>query len=109
MLEAGARLFNQRGYRQTSLDDIAEALNVSKRTLYYYIDSKEDILFGCMMLALQFVHQAIGSTSDKSVPVMTRIETVIAGYVEWVGTDLGRMSGADPGLFTVGRKAKRAS
>jgi AcrR family transcriptional regulator len=38
-------LFAQRGYEQTTLADVADAANVSKRTIFAYFDSKEDILF----------------------------------------------------------------
>ncbi len=38
-------LFAQRGYDETTLDDIAEAADISKRTIFSYYQSKEDILF----------------------------------------------------------------
>jgi AcrR family transcriptional regulator len=38
-------LFVERGYEHTTLADIAEAANVSKRTIFAYFESKEDILF----------------------------------------------------------------
>jgi AcrR family transcriptional regulator len=37
-------LFLERGYDETTLDDIAEAADVSRRTIFAYYDSKEDIL-----------------------------------------------------------------
>ena len=38
-------LFAERGYQATTLDDIAEAAEVSTRTIFSYYASKEDILF----------------------------------------------------------------
>jgi AcrR family transcriptional regulator len=38
-------LFEERGYHATTLDDIAEAADVSTRTIFSYYPSKEDILF----------------------------------------------------------------
>lgn len=39
------QLFAERGYEQTTLADIADEANVSKRTIFAYFESKEDILF----------------------------------------------------------------
>jgi AcrR family transcriptional regulator len=44
LAETGLRLFLERGYDQTTLDAIAEAAGVSRRTLFHYFDQKEDIL-----------------------------------------------------------------
>ena len=39
------QLFAERGYEETTLADIAEAADVSPRTIFAYYESKEDILF----------------------------------------------------------------
>lgn len=44
VLEAGKRLFLEQGILQTSMEQIAEAVPVSKMTLYNYYHSKEGLL-----------------------------------------------------------------
>lgn len=38
-------IFNERGYAATSVEDVAAAVGILKGSLYYYIDSKEDLLY----------------------------------------------------------------
>lgn len=44
VLEAGKRLFMEQGILQTSMEQIAEAVPVSKMTIYNYYQSKEGLL-----------------------------------------------------------------
>lgn len=43
VLDAAVRVFAQRGYRGTRLEEVAEAAGVTKGTIYYYFRSKEDL------------------------------------------------------------------
>ncbi|SEB56246.1 TetR/AcrR family transcriptional regulator [Rhodobacter sp. 24-YEA-8] len=44
LLEAAGKLFYAEGLRAVSMDDIAEAAGVTKRTLYYHFRSKDDLI-----------------------------------------------------------------
>ena len=52
-------LFNQRGYHATTLAEIAEAADVSTRTIFAYYPSKEDILFSEFPALLDAVGAAL--------------------------------------------------
>ena len=43
--KAAARLFNEKGYLETSMDDISNAAHLSKGGIYHYFSSKDEILF----------------------------------------------------------------
>lgn len=45
VLEAATRVFHAKGYAASSIQDVADELGILKGSLYYYIDSKEDLLF----------------------------------------------------------------
>ena len=44
IIEKGLKLFVKNGYEATTLDAIAEAAGISRRTVFYYFKSKEDVL-----------------------------------------------------------------
>jgi len=89
ILLAGAKLFNDQGYERTSLDQIAKALNITKRTIYYYVQSKEDILFECNKLGLEFIEEITVKCADKSRNPLDNVEFLIFEYAKWITDDLG--------------------
>jgi TetR/AcrR family transcriptional regulator, cholesterol catabolism regulator len=55
---AAVKLFEQKGYHATSVQDIADEVGLQKGSLYHYIHSKEDLL-------LQIAHQAITEFNQR--------------------------------------------
>lgn len=55
---AAVKLFEQKGYHATSVQDIADEVGLQKGSLYHYIHSKEDLL-------LQIAHQAISDFNHQ--------------------------------------------
>jgi len=47
ILHAALRAFRERGYYATTLDDIADQLDIRKTALYHYFPDKEAILYEC--------------------------------------------------------------
>lgn len=89
VLRAGALLFRKRGFDRTSLEDIASELEVSKRTLYYYVKSKDDILYQCNRLALEFMDEALQQAALKETPPLSRIELLLRHYGRLLDNDFG--------------------
>src|SRR5437879_13864779 len=56
---AAHELFAERGYHATTLPDIAEAADVSTRTIFAYFPSKEDILFSDFALLKEALARAL--------------------------------------------------
>lgn len=44
IIAASIELFEQNGFSETSIQDIVDALGVTKGTFYYYFKSKEELL-----------------------------------------------------------------
>ena len=56
VLQTAVQMFIEKGYRQTSLDDVAKKLKITKPALYYYFHNKEANLF--RMLPSRHRHDA---------------------------------------------------
>lgn len=63
------RLFAERGYREVTVDDIAEAAGVSARTLFRYFPSKEDFLLGFTRRGAQALVDSIGELEPGPNPL----------------------------------------
>ncbi|WP_293456366.1 TetR/AcrR family transcriptional regulator [Phenylobacterium sp.] len=99
VLRTAARIYTQRGFHETTLTDIAEALNISKPTLYYYFRSKDEILFECHRLGIEAI-------TDGETPMpppgegtaRERLHEFLRRYVRMVVDDFGTclvMTGAN--------------
>jgi TetR/AcrR family transcriptional regulator, cholesterol catabolism regulator len=59
ILRTAARLFQQRGYDATSMNDVAAALKLSKGGLYHHFQSKDEILFEIMTHAMEITEERV--------------------------------------------------
>jgi TetR/AcrR family transcriptional regulator of autoinduction and epiphytic fitness len=66
ILRTATEVLTERGYSGTSLDEIAERLDVAKATLYHYFDSKDALISACL--------------KKPSLDAMMRLEAVAAEH-----------------------------
>lgn len=64
ILNATAEVLAERGYHQTSLDEIAERLDLTKASLYHYFDSKEELVSACLEWVGTRVNQQLAETAQ---------------------------------------------
>lgn len=82
--DAAARLFTERGYDSTSMQDVGEAVGMRKGSLYQYLDSREDLLFWVLRRNHEQLH-AHASAALEGVP------TPGAGIAAVVGAHVGHV------------------
>lgn len=63
------QLFAERGYEHTTLAEIADAADVSRRTIFAYFESKEDILFSDVPALLEQLRQTLEQRPSGSTTV----------------------------------------
>ena len=89
VIRTAARAFSRNGFHQTSLDDIAAALGVTKPTVYYYVESKEQLLFECFQAGLEGIREGLRSVAGSPLPARDRLVEVIRFYAAAVASDFG--------------------
>jgi AcrR family transcriptional regulator len=82
LIQVATQVFCEKGYDAASLQDIADRLGLLKGSLYYYIKSKEDLLFA----VISEVHRAglanIESLAAAEGNSLRRLRAVIIGHIE---------------------------
>ncbi|MDE2049841.1 MAG: TetR family transcriptional regulator [Gammaproteobacteria bacterium] len=89
VIRAAARAFNRKGYHNTSLDDIAAALEVTKPTVYYYVSNKEQLLFECFVAGIEGIRAAVREARSQAAPARERLKAVLRHYGEAVASEFG--------------------
>src|SRR6202451_735807 len=84
ILRTAARLFQQRGYDATSMNDVAAALKLSKGGLYHHFQSKDEILFEIMNHAMEITHELVMAPVRRIVGPEQRLRTLIRRHMEVV-------------------------
>ncbi|MFJ3042679.1 TetR family transcriptional regulator [Streptomyces tendae] len=69
LLRSALELFTERGYEETTVDDIAEAADVSQRTFFRYFASKEDAAFFVSRLAESRFVDAVHARPPEEAPL----------------------------------------
>jgi len=90
---AALRLFKEKGYHATSMQDIAAAVGLYKGSLYHYIGGKQDLL-------VQVFHRAMGGlvadveeiAADTSLRPSAQLRLIVAAHVEAVCTNLDALT-----------------
>ena len=84
ILDAALKVFAERGYRNTRLEDIGEAAGVTKGAIYHYFANKEALLLRAIEHRREEALGRIGDVlRDTNAPVSTRLRLVVR---RWFGS-----------------------
>ena len=82
-----ARLFAERGYHGTSINDLAVALGIHKSSLYAYINGKSDLLADIALTGAAAFHAALDALPDDATPG-ERLELALRAHLGVVESQL---------------------
>lgn len=75
-----AQIFHEQGYDATSMNDLAKALDITKAGLYYYIESKEDLLFRIINFGLDWLDKEVIVPAKQLLDAEERLRFIIQSH-----------------------------
>jgi len=89
VLRESGRIFNREGFHNTSLDDVANHLDVSKATLYNYVKDKQEMLFEFHKMALIIGDEAMEMARKVDANGAGKLRVAMREYIAMVTERLG--------------------
>jgi AcrR family transcriptional regulator len=72
-----AEVMCQKGYEATSMNDIADAVGLTKAGLYHYIRGKEDLLFQIMSYGMDMIDQDVMAPAKETADASERLRVIV--------------------------------
>ena len=89
MLRAAADCFNQKGYSGTSLKDVANRLGLTDPALYYYVRSKEELVYLCYLRAAEVGREAMQLAIDSGQDGLDKVLRYLRNHVDFMVGERG--------------------
>jgi len=89
ILRAAGALFEEVGFHNTSMEQIARRLGLTKAALYYYFADKHELLMRCFDIGQAVVEQALAHAHAGQGSGLDRVELFVRTYVMGIAHELG--------------------
>jgi len=89
LLKAAAYCFNQKGYSGTSLKDVAKLLGLTDPALYYYVRSKEELVYLCYVRAADVGREAMELGIAEGRTGFEQVRLYLRYHVEFIVGERG--------------------
>ena len=76
-----SRLFVERGYDATSMNDIAEAVNLTKAGVYHFIENKEELLFDIIQLGMDQLFEEVVVPAQLIRDPYDRLRLILRNHI----------------------------
>jgi AcrR family transcriptional regulator len=89
IIRAAATAFNREGFYNTSMDDLAAALNTSKPTLYQFFKNKQKLLYACHQHAMDHGEAGLAMAHRDGRSGREKLAIYCRRYMQGVMHDFG--------------------
>jgi AcrR family transcriptional regulator len=81
ILQQAAQLFAQKGYRATTMQEVAQASGVSKPTLYHYVRDKDELLLQIAKAHVERLEALVQEVQCAGLPPAERLRELVQRFV----------------------------
>jgi TetR/AcrR family transcriptional regulator, cholesterol catabolism regulator len=84
VLNSAANIFFAKGFHATSIEDVARDVGMLKGSLYYYIKSKDDLLFQLLLAGIEDGDAFIAQQIDPAGDPVEQLERAIRAQIDYI-------------------------
>jgi len=84
VLQSAANIFFAKGFHATSIEDVARDVGMLKGSLYYYIKSKDDLLFRLLLAGIEDSDAFIAQQIDPGGEPAAQLERAIRAQIDYI-------------------------
>lgn len=84
VLQSAANIFFAKGFHATSIEDVARDVGMLKGSLYYYIKSKDDLLFQLLLAGIEDSDAYIAQHIDSEGDPLEQLERAIRAQIDYI-------------------------
>jgi AcrR family transcriptional regulator len=81
LVQAAAQLFAEKGFENTSVQEIVDAVGMTKGAMYHYFTSKDDLLYEIYARLLRMQTAHLESIAQSDGPVEDRLHALVVDLV----------------------------
>jgi len=89
ILRRAASLFRRKGFHRAGMREIAAELGIAPGALYYYFESKEDLLHACQTISLERLLRSARELAASDAPPEEKVRRLVAAHLGHVLDELG--------------------
>ena len=101
------RLFRQRGFHATSMQDLGEALGMNRGSLYHYISGKDELLWAILNRALDLLEARVIPVLESDAPPVDRLADAIREHLRVAADHADELSLIQIELRALGAERQR--
>jgi AcrR family transcriptional regulator len=89
ILRGAAALFRRKGFHGAGMRDIARELGMAPGALYYYFESKDDLLYACQTLSLKRLLASARRIAADGLPADEKVRRIARAHLGHILDELG--------------------